>query len=68
MANSEIVLLLTMIDQAFDHKSWRGTNLRGSIKGVTAEQAACRHSTDRHNILEIAVHAAYLENMWYGAA
>src|SRR5215471_7865534 len=59
MANSEIKLLLTMIDQAFDHKSWHGTNLRGSIRGISVEQAARRPSPNRHNIWEIAVHAAY---------
>jgi hypothetical protein len=59
MAGSEIELLLTMIDQSFDHKSWHGTNLRGSIRGLTAEQAAWRPSLGRHNIWEIVVHAAY---------
>jgi hypothetical protein len=59
MANSEISVLLTMVDQAFDQKSWHGTNLRGAIKGLSAEQAAWRPSPRRHNIWEIAVHAAY---------
>lgn len=59
MVNSEIKLLLTIIDQAFDQKSWHGTNLRGSIRGLSAEQAAWRPSPDRHNIWEIVVHAAY---------
>ena len=59
MASSEIALILKMIDQAFDHKSWHGTNLRGSIKGINAQQAAWRPSTDRHSIWEITVHAAY---------
>jgi len=56
---SEITILLAMIDQAFDHKSWHGTNLRGSIKGIGAEQAAWRPSPNRHSIWEITVHAAY---------
>jgi hypothetical protein len=59
MANSEIAILLAVIDQAFDRKSWHGTNLRGSIKGMGAEQAAWRPSTNRHNIWEITLHAAY---------
>jgi len=32
MTNREIAFLLTLIDQAFDHKSWHGANLKGSIK------------------------------------
>lgn len=59
MKNSELSILLVMIDQAFDHKSWHGTNLRGSIKGMKAEDAARRPDPARHNIWEIVVHAAY---------
>lgn len=60
MENSEhSLLLLMMIDQAFDHKSWHGTNLRGSIKGMKAEDAARRPHPERHNIWEIVLHAAY---------
>lgn len=35
-------LLLASIDEAFDQRSWHGTNLRGSLRGVTLEQAAWR--------------------------
>jgi len=59
MANSEITVVLMLIDQAFDHKSWHGTNLMGSIRGISAEQAAWRPGQGRHSIWEIAVHAAY---------
>jgi DinB superfamily len=52
-------LLLDLIDEAFDKKSWHGPNLRGAIRGVTAEQAAWRPGPDRHNIWELALHAAY---------
>ena len=52
-------LLERIIDQAFDHKSWHGTNLRGSFKGLTAEEAAWRPGLQRHNIWEIVLHAAY---------
>ena len=55
----ELVTLTNMIDQAFDHKSWHGTNLRGSIKGITAREAAWRPNRERHNIWEIVVHSAY---------
>ena len=57
--NPEIAQLLAIIDQAYDKPSWHGTNLRGSVRRVTAAQAAWRPSSNRHNIWEIGVHAAY---------
>jgi hypothetical protein len=56
---SEIRLLLDLLDEAFDKKSWHGPNLRGSIRGVTAAQAAWRPAPGRHNIWELTLHAAY---------
>ena len=52
-------LILSLLDQAYDHASWHGTNLRGSIRRVTASQAAWRPAPGRHNIWELTVHAAY---------
>ncbi len=54
-----IGMLLDGLDEAFDRRSWHGTNLRGSIRGLTAGAARWRPGTGRHNIWEIAVHAAY---------
>ena len=51
--------LLAIIDQAYNRPSWHGTNLRGSIRRVSAKQAAWRPGPKRHNIWEIVVHAAY---------
>ncbi len=51
--------LLAIIDQAYDHRSWHGTNLRGSIRGVSAKRAAWRPAPKRHNIWELTLHAAY---------
>ena len=59
MSDQRISLLLDLIDQAFDHRSWHGTNLKGSIRGLTARDAAWRPAPGRHNIWEIVVHAAY---------
>lgn len=59
MPNSIVDLLLISVDQAFDRKSWHGTNLKGSIKGMSAEEAAWRPGPGRHNAWEIVVHAAY---------
>ena len=55
----EIEWLLNQLDQAFERKSWHGPNLRGSLRGVDAEQAARRPAPGRHSIWEQAVHAAY---------
>ena len=52
-------LLLDLFDQAFDHKSWHGPNLRGSIRGLDAAQAAWRPEPDRKSIAEQVLHAAY---------
>jgi hypothetical protein len=51
--------LLQIIDQAYNRRSWHGTNLRGSLRGVSVEQAVWRPTPQRHNIWEIVVHAAY---------
>jgi hypothetical protein len=51
--------LLAIIDAAYNRKSWHGTNLRGSIRGLTARQAVWRPSAKRHNIWELVVHCAY---------
>jgi hypothetical protein len=51
--------LLALIDEAFDKKSWHGPNLRGSLRGVTAPEAAWRIAPARHNIWELTLHAAY---------
>ena len=59
MSLGEKAMLLDGLDEAFDKKSWHGSNLRGAIRGVTAEQAAWRPAGDRHNIWELTLHAAY---------
>lgn len=57
--NPQITQLLAILDQAYDKPSWHGTNLRGSVRQVSAGQAAWRPAPSRHNIWEVAVHAAY---------
>lgn len=52
-------MLLELLDEAFDHRAWHGTNLRGSVRGLDAITAAWRPGVGRHNIWEIVVHAAY---------
>jgi hypothetical protein len=56
---SEIRCLLDVVDRAYNRKSWHGTNLRGSIRGVTVAESVWRSAVGRHNIGELVVHAAY---------
>jgi len=56
---ARIEQLLQILDQAYNRKSWHGTNLRGSIRGVAAVQAQWRPAPNRHSIHELVVHAAY---------
>ena len=55
----EIPLLLRMVDEGYEKKAWHGPNLRGSIRGLSIQEAAWRPTAGRHNIWEIVVHAAY---------
>lgn len=51
--------LVQTIDEAFHCRSWHGTNLRGSIRRVNAEQAGWRLRPGGHTIAQITLHAAY---------
>ncbi len=55
----EVDLLLAALDQAYDHRSWHGTNLKGALRGLTAEEAARRMAPGRPSIHELVVHLAY---------
>jgi uncharacterized damage-inducible protein DinB len=52
-------LLLASLDEGYDRRSWHGTNLRGSIRGLSRAIASWRPGPQRHNIWELVVHAAY---------
>lgn len=52
-------LIINQLEQAFRRKSWHGTNLLGSIRGIDVETASWRPARGRHNIWELIVHAAY---------
>lgn len=56
---ARITELLRLIDEAYELKTWHGPNLRGSLRGVDAAEASRRPAPGRHNIWEVAVHAAY---------
>jgi hypothetical protein len=55
----EIHILLQLVNEGYHVHTWHGPNLRGSIRGLTVEQALWRPAPDRHNIWEIVIHAAY---------
>ena len=63
MGDPLIALLLDGLDEAFDKKSWHGTNLRGSLRGVRAQQAVWKLAPGRHSIWELALHAAYWKHV-----
>jgi DinB family protein len=52
-------LVLTLLDEAYEKKTWHGPNLKQSLKGVPARQATWRPGPGRHNIWELALHTAY---------
>ncbi len=54
-----VASLLRSIDEAYDRRSWHGTNLRGSLRGLDARRASWRPARGRHNVWEIVLHAAY---------
>lgn len=57
--DARLCLLLDGLDEAFDHKSWHGTNLRGALRSVTVQQALWKPGSHRHNIWELMLHTAY---------
>jgi hypothetical protein len=59
IVHPEIDHLLGLLDEAYNRAAWHGPNLRGSIRGVKASEAAMPPCSGRHNIWEIVVHAAY---------
>jgi DinB superfamily len=52
-------LIAALLDEAYEKRTWHGPNLKQSIRGISAKQAAWRPGPGRHNIWELTVHAAY---------
>lgn len=57
--DARISLLLDALDQAYDARSWHGTNLKGALRGLSPSQAAWRLGKDRPSIQELVRHTAY---------
>jgi len=58
-APGPVDLLLRILDEAYEKKAWHGPNLKGTLRGVSVQEAVWRPSPDRHNVWELALHAAY---------
>jgi hypothetical protein len=56
---AEVALLLEILEQGYRKKAWHGPNLKQSLRGVSADDAAWRPAPGSHNIWEEALHAAY---------
>src|SRR5688572_10583095 len=59
MASPSIVLLLALLDEAFDKPAWHGPNLMGSIRRLDHETASTIVIEGRKTIWEQVLHAAY---------
>lgn len=59
MALPELAQLLRHLDEAFEKQAWHGPNLKGSLRGVTPQQAAWTPAPGRHSIWALTLHAAY---------
>ena len=52
-------VVVRLLDEAYEEKTWHGPNLKQAIRGVNSKQAAWRPGKGRHNIWELTLHAAY---------
>lgn len=59
MAYTRKEQLLALVEEGFQKPAWHGPNLRGALRGVSAQEAAWRPGKGRHSIWELTVHTAY---------
>lgn len=59
MSPAPLSFALSVIDCAYNRQSWHGTNLRGSLRGLSVTDARRRPKGASHNIWELVVHCAY---------
>jgi uncharacterized damage-inducible protein DinB len=62
MAATRYAELLALLGESYDKPAWHGPNLRGSLRGLAAAEAAWRPGSSRHSIWELALHCAYWEH------
>ena len=56
---ARIAAALELLDEAYNRRSWHGTNLRGSVRRLTADEAAWRPTGVPHSVADIVLHCAY---------
>jgi len=54
-----IALLLQVLDQAYNTKSWHGPVLKGALRGLTLREACYQPAPGRNSIHALIQHAAY---------
>jgi hypothetical protein len=59
-------LLLAILDEAYNRRTWSDMNVRKSLRGITAAGAAWRPPHARHNIAQIVLHLAYWKTIVCG--
>jgi hypothetical protein len=59
MSGSPVADLLALLDEAYDKRSWHGTNLHGAISRIEPSQVVFRPAKGRHSAWELVLHAAY---------
>ena len=62
---SKIKLLIDLTEAAFDKKSWHGTNLTGSLRGLNISTLTTIPDPKRPSIWQIAIHCAYWKYVIY---
>ncbi len=54
---------MQLLEQAYDHPTWHGPNLRESLADLGLEQALWRPAPERHNIWELTLHCAFWKHV-----
>lgn len=54
-----IPLLVQILDSVFEGRAWHGTTLRGSLRGLTPDEALWRPGPRRHCVWDLVLHTAY---------
>ena len=59
LAADDRALLLRIVDESYDKPSFNETNLRSTLRRVTAAESVWRPRGTKRNIAELVVHCAY---------
>lgn len=59
MKQEKVALLLELLDESFNRKSWHGPVLLGVLRGVDVDEAQWRPNPKRNSIRDLVYHATY---------